>query len=113
MFAFKANLTFVNVYRTNPILAPFYRPLLFFSDKLIRSSELPLNIGEKYEMDRVYLDRIIKIPIHSDIDPFLEFYVGRKFVMKEGVAVVLGVGEITQILGEINVDMFVGQQLKV
>ncbi|MCC6723321.1 MAG: hypothetical protein IT258_02335 [Saprospiraceae bacterium] len=104
MFVIKANLTFVNVYRSKPLAPPFYRPLLFFSDKLIRSSEIPIAENEALNLDCTYDQRIVKIPVYKDILIEKEFFVGRNFIMKEGATAVVGFGEITEILGECRDD---------
>ncbi len=100
MFSFKADITFVDVYRKNPVPGPTsYRPLLFFSDKLNRSGEIWIEKGELLEMNQTYKDLLITIRVYQDLDPYKEFFVGRTFVLAEGVPVI-GVGKITTIIGE-------------
>jgi len=100
MFSFKADITLIDVYRTKPVPGPSsYRPLLFFSNNLNRSGEIKIEEGEQLEMNKTYNDRLITIWAHKDLDPYKEFFVGRNFVLKEGVPVI-GIGKITQVIGE-------------
>ncbi len=100
MFLIRADLFFDNKFRQIPITGNTYRPLLFFSDQIIRSGLIVLEADEVLEMTQSYNYRLIKIYFHKDLDTSKEFFVGRPFTMAEGGTAVIGRGVITEIIGE-------------
>ena len=100
MYLFKANLAFQNDFRQKPITGNPYRPLLYFSNNVIRSGLLVLEKDEVFEMDQSYSDRLIKIYFYKDLDVEKEFFVGRAFTMAEGGTAIIGQGVITEVIGE-------------
>lgn len=100
MFLIRADIELDNKFRTIPITGNVYRPLLFFSDNIIRSGLLVLDEGEILEMNKAYRNRLIKIYAYKDLDILKTFYVGREFIMAEGGSAVIGKGKITEIIGE-------------
>ena len=104
MFLIKADLTLSNEHREDPISGETYRPLLFFSNKVIRSGLLVLGENTSLQMDQAYKDILIKIYFHKDLDTTKEFYVGREFVLAEGGRAKIGTGIITEVFGEEAID---------
>ncbi len=100
MFLIKADLSFDNKFRQVPITGNTYRPLLFFSDKVIRSGLIVLEVDEVLEMTQSYENRLIKTYFHKDLNTDQEFFVGRSFIMAEGGTAIIGRGVISEIIGE-------------
>lgn len=100
MFLFKADLSFENTHRQTPITGNTYRPLFFFSDKVVRSGLIVLSDGESLEMTHSYKHRLVKIYFYKDLDVDGEFYAGRTFTMAEGGSAIIGRGVITEVIGE-------------
>lgn len=101
MFLIRVNLTLTNQFRKTPIRGNSYRPLLYFSNQLIRSGLLVIDEGEELKMDQKYDNRLIKIYVYRDLDTKGEFFVGRTFILSEGgTAGIIGEGVITEVIGE-------------
>lgn len=100
MFAFKADIQLTNEYRKTPIQGNTYRPLLFFSDTVVRSGLVVLAENEVLQMDEAYKDRLLKLYFYKDLDVDKEFFVGREFFMGESAKNLIGKGVITAIIGE-------------
>lgn len=100
MFLIKADLTLSNEHGEKPISGETYRPLLFFSNKVIRSGSLLLRENTSLQMNQSYPGILIKIYFYKDLDTAEEFYVGREFVLAEGGSIKIGTGIITEVVGE-------------
>ena len=100
MFVIKADIQLTDQSRKNPIQGNTYRPMLFFSDTIIRSGLLVLEPGELLEMTGHYKNRTIKIYFHEDLDTEKEFYPGCEFTLRAGGSALIGKGIVTAVPGK-------------
>ncbi len=99
MFLIRANIQFSNQFRKENIIADIYRPLLFFSKTVIRTSSIDFEGRQYFEMDKSYERVLLKIYFYSDLDCKKEFYIGREFAIGEGTDKI-GLGVIVEIIGD-------------
>jgi|GEM_PF-4647373 len=98
MYQIRASIHLNDEHRKDPIRGTAYRPLLYFSDSIIRSGLLDIEDKPFLEMGKFYENILFKIYFHLDLDCEKEFFIGRKFDLAEG-SVLIGSGEITDIVG--------------
>jgi hypothetical protein len=103
MYNLRANIQLSNKYRKSDIKGNEYRPLLHFSDKIIRSGLIDLEYRDKLEMNKSYKNILFKIYFYLDLDCSLEFQIGRKFKIAEG-STIIGYGEIVENIGEVSAE---------
>ena len=99
MFYIKSNIKLTDVNRKNPLQGSTCRPLLFFSNGLIRTGLIIISPDETLDMTGIYHDRLIGIHFYKDINPFNDFVEGTGFDMREG-SLLIGTGIVTECLGE-------------
>jgi translation elongation factor EF-Tu-like GTPase len=98
MYLFKANINLSDEYRKQEIKGNHYRPLLSFSNTVIRSGLIDLEDKPYLEMNKSYDDILFKIYFHEDLDVENEFFVGREFRILEGNTFI-GSGIISKVIG--------------
>lgn len=101
MYQIRANIHLKNEHRKDPIGGIVYRPLLYFSNSLIRSGLMDIEDNSSLEMDKSHENILFKIYFYSDLDCEKEFFIGRKFDIAEG-SNVIGLGEIVDVIGMIK-----------
>ena len=99
MYQIRANIQLNDKHRKQKISGDTYRPLLYFSDTVIRSGLIVLETHEFLEMSEYYKNILIKIYFYEDLNCEREFFIGREFELKEG-SVLIGDGIITEVIGE-------------
>jgi hypothetical protein len=98
VYLIRANIKLNNEHRKEPISGTVYRPLLYFSNLIIRSGLMDIEDKSFLEMDKFYENILFKIYFYSDLDCEKEFFMGRKFDIAEG-SNVIGIGEIIAVIG--------------
>ena len=99
MYQIRANIQLSDKNRQQKISGNSYRPLLYFSDSIIRSGLIVLENYDYLEMDKSYENILLKIYFYKDLDCSKEFFIGRKFELREG-SLSIGDGIITEIIGD-------------
>lgn len=100
MYHFKANIHLSNENRTQEIKGNIYRPLLYFSNTIIRSGLMDLKNMAYLEMGKSYDNILFKIYFYDDLDVENEFFIDREFKILEG-RTFIGSGVISEIIGVI------------
>ena len=101
MYLFKANIHLSDKNRTKEIKGNNYRPLLYFSNTVIRSGLIDLEERLSLEMNKPYNNVLFKIYFYEDLDVENEFFIGREFEILEG-STFIGSGIISEIIGVSN-----------
>lgn len=98
MYLFKANIHLSDENRKQEIKGKSYRPLLSFSNTVIRSGLIDLEEKLSLEMNKSYDNVLFKIYFYEDLEVENEFFIGRLFNILEG-STFIGSGVISEIIG--------------
>lgn len=94
-----ANIHLSDENRKQEIKGNNYRPLLSFSNTVIRSGLIDLEEKLSLKMNKSYDNVLFKIYFYEDLDVENEFFIGREFNILEGTTFI-GSGIISEIIGK-------------